>query len=64
MLPVGLKEAVKIGVTLVCSNDKRYDHVYIETDTLLSATRIIHTYQPKRGYRVVNVKIEEVGVLV
>jgi hypothetical protein len=63
MFPTCLTLTEKIGVTIVCTNEKKYDHVYIETDSLLGATRIINTYDPKRGYRVVNVKIEEVPAL-
>jgi hypothetical protein len=63
MIPTCLREATKIGVNIVCENGKKYDHVYIETDSLLGATRIINTYQPKRGYKVVHVRLDEVGVL-
>lgn len=60
-----MKTIKKIGVTVVSTNDKnRYDHNYIETDTLLSATRIINTFIPKRGYRAISFKVEEVEVLV
>lgn len=72
MLPFEMKEVKKIGVTVVCVSVKRetnkhygkVDRKYIETDTLLGATRIINTFKPKRGYEVVKVEIEEVGVLV
>jgi hypothetical protein len=63
VIPVNLKESTKISVTIICEKGERYDHVYIETDSLLGATRIINTYQPKRGYRVVHIKIDEVLTL-
>lgn len=63
MNPTCLKVADKIGITIVCTNEKRYDYVYIETENLLNATRVINTYQPKRNYRIVSVKLEEVKVL-
>jgi hypothetical protein len=63
MIPSSLKEATKIGVTIICATKTKYDHVYIETDSLLGATRVINTFKPKRGYEVVKIEIEEVGVL-
>jgi hypothetical protein len=61
--PTCLKEATKIGVTIICANKTKYDRAYIETDSLLGATRVINTFKPKRGYEVVKIEIEEVGVL-
>jgi hypothetical protein len=56
---------VKVGVTIVSSNEKqKIVENYIETDTLLSATRIMNTFKPKRGYEVIQFRVEEVGVLV
>lgn len=63
MIPKCLQITDKIGITIVCTNEKRYDHVYIETDSLLNATRVINTFQPKRNYRIVNIRLEEVAVL-
>jgi hypothetical protein len=64
MIPTCLRESTKIGVTIICTNGKKYDHVYIETDNLLGASRIINTYKPKRNYSVLEVNIKEVGVFV
>jgi hypothetical protein len=63
MHPTCLKESNKIAVTIICATKTKYDHVHIETDSLLGATRIINTYKPKRGYEIVKIEIEEVGVL-
>jgi hypothetical protein len=63
MKPTCLKEATKIGVTVICVGKTKNDTVYIETDSLLGATRVINTFKPKRGYEVVKIEIEEVGVL-
>jgi hypothetical protein len=64
MIPFEMKEVKKIGVTIYCeSKEKRYD-VYLETDTLFGATRIVNTFKPKRNYEVKQVVIEEVGKLV
>jgi hypothetical protein len=52
-------------VTIISANEKDYaDTRVIETDTLLSAVRIAHTFKPKRGYKVKKVIIEEVDVIV
>jgi len=54
----------KIGVTITSmNNDGKIDQRYIETESLLGATRIMLTFKPKRGYRVVQHRVEEVGVL-
>jgi hypothetical protein len=53
----------KIGVTIISSNEKKYDHNYIETNNLVGASRIITTFKPKRGYEVVKITIEDVRVL-
>jgi hypothetical protein len=64
MIPFELKEVVKIGVTIYCeSKHKRYN-VYLETDNLVGATRIVNTFKPKRNYEVKQVVIGEVGKLV
>lgn len=55
----------RIQVTIISANEKDYaDTRVIETDTLLSAVRIAHTFKPKRGYKVKKVIIEEVDVIV
>ena len=56
---------IRIGITIICANEKEkiFEH-YIETDTLLSATRIMNTFKPKKGYYVVQFLVQEVGVLV
>jgi hypothetical protein len=64
MLPFEMKEVTKIGVTLHCESIHKFYSVYIETDTLFGARRIVNTYKPKRNYKVVKVVIEEVGKLV
>lgn len=61
-----LKTATKIGVEIITVSNKtngKVKHVYIETDSLLGATRFINSFQPKRNYSVAMIKIEEVGVL-
>jgi hypothetical protein len=56
---------IKIGVTITSINNSgKLEQNYIETDNLLGATRIMLTFKPKRGYRVVEHRVEEVGVLV
>jgi hypothetical protein len=56
---------IKIGVTITSINNSgKLEQNYIETDNLLGATRIMLTFKPKRGYRVIEHRIEEVGVLV
>lgn len=62
-MPTCLKETEHIEVTIVCASETKYDHVKIQTDSLLGATRFINAYQPKRGYKVVMVQIQEVLVL-
>jgi hypothetical protein len=64
MIPFEMKEVKKIGVTIHCESIHKFYSVYIETDTLYGATRIINTYKPKRNYEVKQVVIEEVGKLV
>jgi hypothetical protein len=53
----------KIGVWVIEEKDGKVKEKYVETDTLLSATRIINTWKPFRGYRVIQFRVEEVGVL-
>jgi hypothetical protein len=56
---------IKIGVSITSVNNQmKPDFHYIETDSLASAARIILTFKPKRGYRAIEFKVEEVGVLV
>ena len=56
---------IKIGVTITSRNNAgKVDLNYIETDSLVGATRIMLTFKPKRGYRVNDYRIEEVGVLI
>lgn len=61
----GVNEMNKVGVTILCANEKeKIAETYVETDTLLGATRFINSFKPKRGYYVVHIMIEEVGRLV
>jgi hypothetical protein len=71
MQPTCLKEATKIGVEIITISKSRVGntkggvaHVYIETDSLLGASRIINTYKPKRNHEIVEIKIKEVAVLI
>jgi hypothetical protein len=54
----------KIGVWVIEEKDGKVKEKYVETDTLLSATRIMNTWKPRRGCKVIQFRIEEVGVLV
>jgi len=56
----------RIQVTIITANkDNNKTHMnVIETDSLLSYVRIIRTFKPKRGYRIVKTMMEEVEVLV
>lgn len=57
-------EVTHVGVTLICQNETgKLDTKYFETDTLLSATRIMNTFKPKRGFELVKTIIENVRVL-
>lgn len=54
----------KIGVTIICENEAgKTTENYIETDTLLSATRIMNTFKPKRGYKAKQFLVKEVTTL-
>jgi hypothetical protein len=55
----------KVAVTIISANTKeKIVENVIETDTLLSATRIMNTFKPKRGYKVVQFMVQDVEVLV
>jgi hypothetical protein len=56
--------SIKIGVTITSVNDAgKIDQHYIETDSLLGASRVMLTFKAKRGYRAVEFQVQEVGVL-
>jgi hypothetical protein len=56
---------VKVGVWVIEQNQKgTVKEKYVETDTLLSATRIMNTWKPTRGCEVIQFRVEEVGRLV
>jgi hypothetical protein len=55
---------IKIGVTVYESKDNKVKEKYVETDTLLSATRLMNTWKPTRGWDVIQFRVEEVGRLV
>jgi hypothetical protein len=60
----GMKRMNKIGVWVIEEKDGKVKEKYVETDTLLSATRIMNTWKPSRGHQVIQFRVEEVGVLV
>lgn len=56
---------IKIGITVVEQNQNgKVFEKYVETDTLLGATRFMNTYKPKRGREVIQWRVEEVGKLI
>lgn len=56
----------RIQVTIISESKTtgKPDMQVVETDTLLSAVRIMHTAKPKRGYKIKKMIMEEVEVLV
>lgn len=58
------KMMLKVGVTIVESKEGKVKEKYVETDTLLGATRFMNTYKPTRGHEVIQFRVEEVGRLV
>jgi hypothetical protein len=52
-----------IRITSVNESDKVIENEF-EAETMFAATRIIHTFKPKRGYRAFHWMIDEVEVLV
>jgi hypothetical protein len=52
-----------IGVSVVEEKDGKVKERYVESDTLLGATRIMNTWIPTRGWEVIQFRVEEVGRL-
>lgn len=53
-----------IGVWVIEERDGKVKGTYVETDTLLGATRIMNSWECKRGWEVIQFRVEEVGRLV
>jgi hypothetical protein len=51
-----------IRITSVNENDEVIENEF-EAETMFAATRIIHTFKPKRGYRAFHWMIDEVEIL-
>jgi hypothetical protein len=54
----------KIGVWVIEEKNGKVKEKYVETDTLLSATRMMNTWKPTKGHKVIQFRVEEVGRLV
>jgi hypothetical protein len=52
-----------IGVWVIEEKDGKVKEKYVETDTLLGATRIMNSWKCGRGWEVVQFRVEEVGRL-
>jgi hypothetical protein len=54
----------RVGVTVVEEKNGKVREKYVETDTLLGATRIMNSWKCGHGYEVIQFRVEEVGRLV
>jgi hypothetical protein len=52
-----------IGVWVIEEKEGKVKEKYVETDTLLGATRIMNSWKCSRGWEVVQFRVEEVGRL-
>lgn len=61
-----LEEVNRYVVTIVTENrkNKKTDMKVIETDTINGAIRIMHTFRPKRGHKIVYAMFEEVVLFI
>jgi hypothetical protein len=55
---------VRIGVTVVEEKDGKVREKYVESDTLLGATRLMNSWSCGHGWSVIQFRVEEVGRLV
>lgn len=57
------KDVNHVGVWVIEENNGKVHEHYVETDTLLGATRIMNSWKCKKGYEVIQFRVEEVGRL-
>jgi hypothetical protein len=59
-----INSMVRLGVTVVEEKNGKTRERYVESDTLLGATRLMNSWSCGHGWSVIQFRVEEVGRLV